>query len=96
VVQGSGPGILATFYFDTQTNLLTRMVHYANSAVGRVPTQIDYSDYRDVAGVKMPFKWTYGWVSGREEYTLTDGQPNATIDPAKFARPVQLPRPAAR
>jgi photosynthetic reaction center cytochrome c subunit len=96
VVQGSGPGILATFYFDTQTNLLTRMVHYANSAVGRVPTQIDYSDYRDVAGVKMPFKWTYGWVSGREEYTLTDVQPNATIDPAKFARPVQRPRPAAR
>jgi hypothetical protein len=64
------------------------MIHYANSAVGRVPTQIDYSDYRPVAGVMMPFKWTYGWVSGREEYALTDVQPNVAVDAAKFAKPV--------
>jgi len=89
VVQGTAPGIIATFYFDKQTGLLTRMVHYANSAVGRVPTQLDYSDYRTVAGVRMPFKYTYGWVSGREEYTITDVQPNAPVDGAKFARPVQ-------
>ena len=65
-------GFIATFYFDKQTGLLTRMVRYANSAVGRVPTQFDYSDYRPVAGVMMPFKWTFGWVSGREDYTLTE------------------------
>ena len=65
------------------------MIRYCNSAVGRVPTQIDYSDYRPVNGVKMPFKWTYGWVSGREEYALTDVQPNVSIDAAKFSKPVQ-------
>lgn len=92
VVQGRATGILATFYFDKQTGLLTRVIRYANSAVGRVPTQIDYSDYRAVAGVMMPFKWTFGWVSGREEYTMTDYQPNAAIDPGKFARPVQRPK----
>jgi photosynthetic reaction center cytochrome c subunit len=89
VLQGSAKGILATFYFDKQTGLLTRVIHYADSAVGRVPTQIDYSDYRPVAGVMMPFKWTYNWVSGREEYTMTDAQPNVTIDAAKFGRPIQ-------
>jgi photosynthetic reaction center cytochrome c subunit len=89
VVQGSrAPGFIATFYFDKQTGLLRRMVRYAHSAVGRVPTQIDYSDYRPVAGVMMPFKWTFGWVSGREEYTLTEVQPNAPVDEAKFAQPV--------
>jgi hypothetical protein len=89
VVQGTGiQNFIATFYFDKQTGLLTRMIHYANSAVGRVPTQIDYSDYRPVAGVMMPFKWTYGWVSGREEYALTDVQPNVAVDAAKFAKPV--------
>jgi photosynthetic reaction center cytochrome c subunit len=89
VVQGSGPtGLLGTFYFDKQTGLLTRMVRYANSAVGRVPTQIDYSDFRPVAGVMMPFKWTFGWVSGREEYTVTAYQPNVPVDAAKFAKPV--------
>jgi len=89
VLQASAKGILATFYFDKQTGLLTRVIHYADSAVGRVPTQIDYSDYRPVAGVMMPFKWTYSWVSGREEYTMTDAQPNVAIDAAKFGRPVQ-------
>jgi hypothetical protein len=92
VVQGSGPlGFLATFYFDKQTGLLTRMVRYATSAVGRVPTQIDFADYRPVAGVMMPFKRTYGWVSGREEYTLTDITPNVPVDDAKFVKP---PAPA--
>jgi photosynthetic reaction center cytochrome c subunit len=92
VVQGRATGILATFYFDKQTGLMTRMIRYANSAVGRVPTQIDYSDYRPVAGVMMPFKWTFGWVSGREEYSMTEYQPNAPVDATKFAKPVQRPK----
>jgi|SRR5579871_3815108 len=92
VVQGTSQGIVATFYFDKQTGLLRRMIHYANSAMGRVPTQIDYSDYRPVGGVQMPFKFTYGWVSGREQYALSEIQPNAAVDAAKFAMPVQRPR----
>ena len=89
VVQGTrAPGFVATFYFDKQSGLLTRMVRYANSAVGRVPTQIDFSDYRPVAGVMIPFKRIFGWVSGREEFTLTEVQPNVAIDAAKFAKPV--------
>ena len=95
VVQGSAPGILATFYFDKQTGLLTRMVRYATSAVGRVPTQIDFADYRPVGGVMMPFKRTYGWVSGREEYTLTEIKPNVEVDDARFGKP-PAPRPPAK
>ena len=56
--------------------MLNRLIHYYPSSVGRVPTQIDYSDYRPVAGVMLPFKWTYGWVSGREEYEITEYTPN--------------------
>jgi len=92
VVQGTGAGLVATFYFDKQTGLLTRFVRYAGSAMGRVPTQIDYSDYRRVAGVMMPFKYTFGWVSGREEYAITEVQPNVPVDAAKFAKPVQRAR----
>jgi len=92
VVQGSGPGgFIATFYFDKKTNLLTRMVRYANSAVGRVPTQIDFADYRPVSGVMMPFKRTFGWVSGREEYTLTEIKANVPVDDSKFAKPPAPP-----
>jgi hypothetical protein len=88
VIQGSDGGLLATFYFDKQTGLLTRMIRTAVSAVGRVPTQIDYSDYRPVNGVLMPYKWTFGWVSGREEYVISQINPNAPVDDKIFARPI--------
>jgi photosynthetic reaction center cytochrome c subunit len=94
VVQGSGPGgFLATFYFDKDSNLLRRMVRYARSAVGHVPTQIDFSDYRSVGGVMMPFKRTFGWVSGQETYALTEIKPNVPVDDSKFAKP---PAPVAK
>jgi hypothetical protein len=57
-----------------------------------VPTQWDYSDYRSVGGVMMPFKFTYSWISGREDYTLKEIQPNVPIDPTKFEMPVQRAR----
>jgi hypothetical protein len=88
VVQGSSSaGTLATFYFDSESGLLVRLVRYAESRVGRLPTQLDFSDYRDVAGVKMPYKWKMTWLDGFEDVTITDIQPNANIDAAKFAKP---------
>jgi photosynthetic reaction center cytochrome c subunit len=93
VVQGSGAsGLVASFYFDKQTGLLNRMVRYANSAIGRVPTQTDYADYRPVNGVMMPFKWTFSWLDGRDRVVLTDIQANVPIDAIKFARPVPRSR----
>ena len=86
---GSGSVWLAR---DEQTGLLTSVIRYANSAVGRVPTQIDFSDYRAVDGVMMPFKWNYSWISGREDYSLTEIQPNVTVDGGKFAKPGQRAR----
>jgi len=88
VVQGSKPGgVLATFYFDSESGLLTRLVRYANSRVGRLPTQIDYSDYRDVNGIKVPFHLKITWLDGQEDVTLTDVQLNVPVDPARFAKP---------
>jgi len=88
VVQGSGNnGLVATFYFDKETGLLTRYARYVTTSYGRVPTQVDYSDYRPVAGVMMPFKWTYGWISGRDQYEISEYQPNVAIDAAKFGDP---------
>ena len=88
VIQGTAPGgSLATLYFDSETGLLTRLVRYSDSVVGRTPTQIDYSDYRDVAGIKMPFRFTLSWLDGKENFEISEIQPNAAIDAAKFARP---------
>ncbi len=74
------------------------MVRYTDSPVGLSPTQVDYADYRDVSGVKMPFRWTTSWLDGRSTVELTEVQPNAPIDAAKFSRPAlpAPPKPAAR
>jgi len=88
VVQGSGPrGLLATLYFDTKTGLLVRLVRYSASPIGRVPTQIDYSDYRDVNGIKFPFKYTFSWLDGRDSFQLSDVKINVPIEAAKFGKP---------
>jgi photosynthetic reaction center cytochrome c subunit len=88
VLQGTAAGgNHATLYFDAESGLLTRVVRYANSAMGRVPTQIDFDDYREVAGVKLPFRWSVAWVSGRDVVELSEVRPNVAIDAAKFAKP---------
>ena len=42
-------------FFDSESGLLVRQVHFVDTAVGVIPTQVDYSDYRAVGGVKVPF-----------------------------------------
>lgn len=88
VIQGSGPrGLLATLFFDAKTNLLTRMIRYTNSPIGRVPTQVDYSDYRDVGGIKFPFEYSFLWLDGRYTVKMTDIKTNVPIDAARFGKP---------
>ena len=88
VVQGNGPhGMLATLYFDQKSGLLLRMVRYGRTPIGRVPTQIDYSDYRDVDGIKLPFRLTFAWLDGRDAIQLNELKINVPIDPSKFERP---------
>jgi hypothetical protein len=92
VLEGTSPGgTLAKLYFDRESGLLLRLVRFAPSKVGRRPTQIDYADYRDVAGVKLPFRWTVTWLSGVDTFELTDVQPNVPIDAKKFAKPAPPP-----
>ncbi len=89
VVQGTGPrGMLATMYFDQKSGLLCRLVRYAKTPIGRVPTQIDYSDYRDAGGIMMPFHMTFAWLDGRDAIQLTEIKTNVSIDEAEFGRPV--------
>jgi hypothetical protein len=88
VVQATGPrGMLATLYFDKDSGLLVRMVRYGKSPIGRVPTQVDYGDYRDVGGIKMPFRMLFAWLDGRDAIQLSAVETNVPIDDAKFGRP---------
>jgi len=74
-------------YFDPQSGVLVRLLRYAESPLGRVPTQIDYADYREVNGVRTPFRWTISRPGGRFTIQLENVQQNVPIDDARFARP---------
>jgi photosynthetic reaction center cytochrome c subunit len=88
VVQGRGPrNLLATLYFDKQTGMLVRLLRYGRSPIGRVPTQVDYADYRDVNGIKFPFKYKFSWLDGRDSFTLTKVETNVPVDESKFGKP---------
>lgn len=93
-VQGiTGRGATVTLCFDAETGLLARLVRFSASPVGRLVTQIDYADYREVAGVRMPFRWTVTWLGGRSTFELTDVEPNVPVDDARFARPAPSSTP---
>jgi len=88
IVQGgNGTETPLTNLYFAQDGTLVRLVRWTITPVGRVPTQIDYKDYRDVAGVKMPFSWTVSQTYMQMSINLTDIQPNATVDAAKFNKP---------
>jgi photosynthetic reaction center cytochrome c subunit len=89
VVQGAGPrGMVVTLYFDQESGLLLRMVRYGKSPIGRAPTQVDYADYRDAGGIKIPFRIIFAWLGGLDAIQLDQVQTNVAIDSAKFGRPV--------
>jgi outer membrane lipoprotein-sorting protein len=93
VLQGSSPRQPpVNLYFD-ESGLLVRLVRFVDTAVGRIPTQIDFSDYRDVAGVKMPFRWLWTWTDGQSTIELSEIQTNTAIDGGKFAKPAPAPPP---
>jgi len=88
VVRGiTASGSRVKLFFDKKSGLLVRLVRYTDTVVGIVPTQIDYSDYQEVAGVQMPFHWTVTWTSGQSTTELSAVQGNVPIEAAKFGKP---------
>jgi photosynthetic reaction center cytochrome c subunit len=87
-------GLPVKLYFDSASGLLVRLIHYSNTPVGVVPTEIDYSDYRDVSGVKMPFHWVVTWTDGRSTVALSELRANILVDATKFAKPAPAPAKA--
>jgi photosynthetic reaction center cytochrome c subunit len=99
IIQGTAAGkSRVKLFFDKESGLLVRQVRYTDTAVGVIPSQTDYSDYREVAGVKMPFHVVVTWTDGQSTLDLSEVRPNVPIDGARFAKPAPAPppKPAAR
>jgi photosynthetic reaction center cytochrome c subunit len=80
-------------YFDQQAGLLVRLLRFGETALGRMPTQIDYADYRDTDGVKIPYRWTLARPGGQFTIQISEVKQNVPVDDAKFAKPPAPPEP---
>jgi photosynthetic reaction center cytochrome c subunit len=88
ILQGTNEGELpVNFYFDEETGLLVRTVRWSRTTVGTIPTQTDYSEYRDVGGLKLPFHLLVRWTNGQNTIELKEIRPNVAIPAERFARP---------
>jgi photosynthetic reaction center cytochrome c subunit len=76
-------------YFDAQTGLLIRQDVEVDGPQGKTALSVEYADYREVDGVKLPFsrRWS------RPGFTFTQRfdeiKHNVAIDDARFEKPAQ-------
>ncbi|MGH9703557.1 MAG: c-type cytochrome [Candidatus Acidiferrales bacterium] len=80
-------------FFDAQSGLLVRLVSYEQSPMGALPTQTDYSDYREVNGVKVPFVVRISRPGNAATERFSEIKFNVDVDDSKFAKPA--PKTAA-
>ena len=91
LIQGTNQGQTPlNLYFDDSA-LLVRLVRWSDTAVGPIPIQFDFSDYRDAGGVRRPFKWVKTWTNNKATFTVKDMRANAAIDAGRFAKPAGVP-----
>jgi len=74
-------------YFDQQSGLLLRQLRLTETPLGQNPTQIDYADYRETDGVKIPYRWTLTRPNGSFTITVEQVQDNVPIDQKLFEAP---------
>jgi hypothetical protein len=82
-------GVSEQLFFDKQTSLLARRLVVVPIIIGSYPFQVDYIDYKDVGGVKIPMtiQWSIpGRVWGRK---VTEVKQNVPIEDSKFNPPAK-------
>ena len=74
-------------YFDPESGLLVRLKRYIETPLGLNPAQVDYGDYREQDGVKVPYRWAIARPSGQFTIQIEHVEPNVPVDEEKFAEP---------
>jgi len=83
-------------YFDAENGLLLRRVTFTQTIIGVIPEQIDFEDYRDVEGVKLPFAIRVSSVDPGNPIStrkFDEIKLNAPIDDSKFNMPPKAATP---
>jgi len=90
VVAKSTPEKIVSYDFDTETGLLRRTRTINHTTALPIPEQIDFEDYRDVDGVKLPFIIRSSAIDTYDSWTrtFTEIKRNVAVDDSLFAQPV--------
>ena len=84
--KGKGaPGL--RLYFDQESGLLVRLIRFAETPLGRNPTEIDYADFRVADGVKLSYRWTLARPNGRFTIQIDAVKQNVPLDEGQFVTP---------
>jgi hypothetical protein len=76
-------------FFDAETGLLIRRTTSTTTPVGVIPEQVDFEDYREVDGVKMPFTIRVSAIDPFYSITrkFTEIKLNVPVDEKRFNKP---------
>jgi len=90
IVVRSTPESTVSYDFDAESGLLRRRLTINHTAVLPIPEQVDFEDYRDVDGVKLPFIVRRSAIDTYDSWTrtFTEIKRNVTVDDKLFAQPV--------
>ncbi len=55
LIHSPAPGVTERLFFDAETGLLLRRLTLTDTVLNPIPEQIDYDDYSEVDGIKVPF-----------------------------------------
>ncbi|HEV7902798.1 MAG TPA: c-type cytochrome [Pyrinomonadaceae bacterium] len=82
-------GTIERYLFDMETGLLLRQTTFTPAVLNLLPEQIDYEDYRDVEGIKLPFTIRISGVDAFFDSTrkFTEIKHNVPVDDARFQMP---------
>jgi len=85
----TGPGVKA--YFDTENFMLVKTIITVNvpQLGGPIDQVVEFSDFRDVDGIKIPYLTKSSNPVQAVVATVTDVKQNIEIDDGSFGKPVQ-------
>lgn len=80
-------GNKVTNYYDEKTSLLVRSKMVVVTPQGDLAAETDFEDYREVDGIKYPFKTTMSIVSQQQIIELKSVEHPKTVDEKIFSQP---------
>jgi zinc protease len=86
-----GGGDADKLYFDAQSGLEVRSVNHRHTPDGSLEFSANIGDYRDVDGIKLPFRVEQASAQSAFTIKFTDIQHNVDLADSQFAKPAGEP-----